>query len=922
MKLTQKLELKKYLLCLIGILLVVNIITAKTLFPLQTSPRIRDVKWLDINRWRVPFYNEGRYGIQTSSTGDIAGGYWPFPYRNFYIFGAGPWVGAILGADTFVTVGYNPNTGQGEFFPTPAAYWEEGTGNALDRIYKYPTDWPPPQSRFGYDTTLVPQRSFSLQDMWCVYCDLHPDYHTAPGRPLGIEVYQTIYAWNYPSNQDIFFIIYKVKNVNATDTIKNTYLGACMDPDIGSASDDMVGLILNKFIGGDTIRNVGFAGDNDNAEATGTTWQTGVPGVVAYKFLEGPRRPDGTLLGLTSFKKFTIDIDPARDGEQYLTMAGYDYRTLVYSPYDSIDESPADKRFIQCTGPFDLPPGGVATIIVAAIAAPYGDANEPWAQRDTTDLKQLCKAAAAAQFIYDQGWILPSPPLAPNVTLIPGDNQIRIVWDDIAEKTPDPYYAIASNPSSPGYDPAYLEFDLEGYKVFKSTDGVNWQLLTQCDLMNGIVFEDTTQAESIRTKATDAGVFYSYLDKKVVNGFTYYYRVASYDRNYMTDRTTNIVYPLTLESNPTPVTEKPCWEAPNYDTFGVKLIKVIGDTVKSGLKCSTRIVNPFAITADTLTITFSGPKYVGAANKALHQFVVTKGNELILDTVSTIYTINTTLKRNFPPFGGTEIIATTTISNPSKVFDTVYPLTGNYSAERLAVSTVVPWQYALWAFRGSDYKIVWHVCGTNRTCEVFDMTNGGILVPPTKFRSAVGNDTFANGWGFTSAYTVQCDTILTSTTKYMYINCGYIMLNRNQAIGSLIDSIADGDEWFVKGTKIYGTAPYYNVYQLIGDPKQAITDRKIALNVKVVPNPYIVTNTWEVSKYDRRIAFTRLPNKCTIRIFTMAGNLVKVIEHNSTDGTEYWNLLNEHDQLIAAGVYIFHIESSVGEQIGKFAIIH
>jgi len=918
------------------------ILNARTLTPPPASHRVWDVKWLDINRWRCPFYNDGHYGIQSSPGGDIAGGSWPYPLENYYIFGAGPWVGAILGNDTLVTNGYNPNTGRGEFFPTPASDWASGTGNGMDRIYKAPSDWPPPQSRFGTDTSLVPQKSFSLQDMWCVYCDLSPDYHTSPGRPLGIEIYQTVYAWNYPTNQDIFFILYKVKNVNATDSIKKVYLGACMDPDIGDAADDMVGLIRNSVIGGDTVRNVGYAGDNDNNE-TAVTWQSGTPGIVAYKFLESPKDQFGNQLGMTAFKKFTIDIDPMKDGEQYQTMAGYDYRTGIRVPYDSADITPADKRFIQCTGPFDLAPGAVATIIVAAIAAPYGDANETWNSRDTNDLKPLARLASTAQYIYDQGWLLPGPPVASNVVLIPMDNSIRIVWNDLPERTPDQYYDVASDTGSAGYDPAYRKYDFEGYKIFKSTDGVDWQWLRTCDLIDGIVFDvdsnntvisDTTilDVTMVKTRARESGVLYSLTDNNVTNGYPYYYKVASYDFNFTTSATG--IDTISFESNPSPVTIRPRWEAPNYDTSWVRIEKVLGDMVNPGLKCSTNIVTPYAITRDTLVITFAGPKYSGTSSKAIYRFTVKnkKSNSLVLDTVSFMYEIGKTIKRNFPPFGGTEIISTTSLASPSKAFDTVYPLSGNYSAERIAISTAVPWQYAQWAFRGSDYKIKWHIAGNDRTCEVYDLTNGGILVPSTRFRSTSGNDTIANGWGFTTAYNVQCNTLLTTSTKFMYINCGYISLNRGASIGTLIDSINEGDEWFVKGHTGFGTAPYYNVFYLIGDPPEQRTDTTYKLNVKVVPNPYIVTNRWEVNQFERRIAFTRLPAKCTIRIFTMAGNLVRVIEHNDTrtepnaqplelGGTEYWDLLNVHDQLVSSGVYIFHIQSPVGEQIGKFAII-
>jgi hypothetical protein len=104
--------------------------------------------------------------------------------------------------------------------------------------------------------------------------------------------------------------------------------------------------------------------------------------------------------------------------------------------------------------------------------------------------------------------------------------------------------------------------------------------------------------------------------------------------------------------------------------------------------------------------------------------------------------------------------------------------------------------------------------------------------------------------------------------------------------------------------------------------------------VKVVPNPYIVNNEWQRSSLIRRMRFINLPGRCTIRIFNLAGELVKTLLHtqtvtptggtevkNNAGGDEWWDLLSENRQLIASGVYVFHIDSDVGEQVGKFAVI-
>jgi hypothetical protein len=102
--------------------------------------------------------------------------------------------------------------------------------------------------------------------------------------------------------------------------------------------------------------------------------------------------------------------------------------------------------------------------------------------------------------------------------------------------------------------------------------------------------------------------------------------------------------------------------------------------------------------------------------------------------------------------------------------------------------------------------------------------------------------------------------------------------------------------------------------------------------IKVVPNPYVSTAKWETlppdippghGRGERRIDFTHLPRKCTIRIYTISGDLVRVIEHEDDlwDSSESWNLLSKNDMEVAYGIYIYHIESDIGEKMGKFAII-
>ncbi|MCE5272883.1 hypothetical protein LLH00_16510 [bacterium] len=120
--------------------------------------------------------------------------------------------------------------------------------------------------------------------------------------------------------------------------------------------------------------------------------------------------------------------------------------------------------------------------------------------------------------------------------------------------------------------------------------------------------------------------------------------------------------------------------------------------------------------------------------------------------------------------------------------------------------------------------------------------------------------------------------------------------------------------------------------------------------IKVVPNPYLASSFLDLSPSSRRIEFVNLPDRCTIRIYTLSGNLVNVLNHvganrngwgtytdwdrlsdsqpreftgwDNHGGTEPWNLRNRFGATVASGLYIFHVTDSRGKsQMGKFYII-
>lgn len=100
-------------------------------------------------------------------------------------------------------------------------------------------------------------------------------------------------------------------------------------------------------------------------------------------------------------------------------------------------------------------------------------------------------------------------------------------------------------------------------------------------------------------------------------------------------------------------------------------------------------------------------------------------------------------------------------------------------------------------------------------------------------------------------------------------------------------------------------------------------------NPYVVPNPYIGSASFEPARFavsgrgERRVEFRNLPQGCTIRIYTVRGDLVRTLRQDgSLDGYVAWNLRTKDNLDVAPGLYIYHVEApGTGEYTGKLAVI-
>ena len=185
-------------------------------------------------------------------------------------------------------------------------------------------------------------------------------------------------------------------------------------------------------------------------------------------------------------------------------------------------------------------------------------------------------------------------------------------------------------------------------------------------------------------------------------------------------------------------------------------------------------------------------------------------------------------------------------------------------------------------------------------------------------------------WGFGSSDTIVTTGPGPGRSRYLYINGGLFGLNLGAAMADTLRP-EENEVWIVRANTAYLPASVYATIKISATGGYYATAMDEPLNVKVVPNPYIIANEWQLNIQNRMLKFINLPADCVIRIFTLNGELVRMIEHRATSegsavegdlgGDEWWDLLSDNRQLIASGVYIFHIQADVGEQVGKFVVV-
>ena len=634
------------------------------------------------------------------------------------------------------------------------------------------------------------------------------------------------------------------------------------------------------------------------------------------------------------------------------------------------------------TGPFPLPKGRTERISMAEL---HSYDNLAGLQSSEHSAPALFQKKQIVQGIYESDYRFAQPPRLPTLRAIPGDGQVTLVWDDVADK-------FTREPLLKGKN------DFEGYKLYKATDKhfldaeqitdmygniIEKKPIFQCDLKDGKVGAASfAQFNGISFYlGDDSGIQHYYVDRNVENGRTYYYGLAAYDYgiegkvvNIMPSEN-NLVVALDEQENVRYTGRNvqivvPKQKAAGYVSPSIEILDNESSLVGTGEilpqiidHYSTKENNKYLVkfSVDTIghlrEIPFFRSKYdILFINNGYSVYNITNGKDSLIyqENPSSFIRDNLVysvadkcwhLKNELisDPFEGIQLTirpVNTPEFDPHKTgwIKGSAPIKVIPSQEE---SKYFPWDYEI-VFTENDSAYQSKVTSNKGIKDI----NGNLLEEKVllgqKFSFYVINKSFKDSTGLDMVVQDVNENGEFDNKDYVLVGTTFELSNRVGWAGTIfaIDfSEAIKTNNMPKAGDIYRVSfqrPFIESDSLIFKVNPEIAVDKEELEdemdkIKVVPNPYIATNAMEPAtsnpylNQSRRLLFTHIPAHCTIKIFTSSGVFVDKIEVNNSpdNGIIHWDMLTKEGLEIAPGIYIYYVKShdTGKEKLGKFAII-
>jgi len=562
-----------------------------------------------------------------------------------------------------------------------------------------------------------------------------------------------------------------------------------------------------------------------------------------------------------------------------------------------------------------------------------------------SDLYELRRTIKVLQKIYASNYQFVVPPTLPTLTADAGDGYVRLTWDDKAERS---------------VDPVTHKLDFEGYKIYRSTDPVfrdaqvvtdargtgpfgNGRPIVQFDAINEYTGFSDINVEGISYYyGSNTGITHTFIDTTVTNGQDYFYAVCAYDHGdsslgfypsensivvSRTPRGGTILARNVVEVRPNP-------KALGYTPANLSSVSRVSGTGVGSV--DVRVVNPNDVPDNsTLQVRFatSIPQNIHAdyyelVDSASGKVYVERGSDFdatgngavgagIVPLVETPPApLIDTVWSGFRPGSPTNIrLKLSYFGNPPAGLSSNLRRLGYPDSLSIEFSDVtVDTSLLAFGFPRREMKF-----------RVFALTDTGKYQLKYQVKDLDFDGTLSSDLEFGYICTMN-----PSDTLHIQHPTWYFGLDTvgQAARGPIIPPTA-GDVYVLKLLKPFSDGDVFS-FRTTGqrvDVAQAVRDGQF--DPYVVPNPYVGAASFEPERFavsgrgERRIEFRGLPSTCTIRIYTIRGDLVRTIHHEGTlTGYEAWDLRTKDNLEVAPGLYIFHVDAGpIGTKIGKFSII-
>lgn len=829
-------------------------------------------------------------------------GEWPRNSGHNYIGEIRYWMGAVTeSGDTLVANTYDDFQGMAMPFDGENKY-RIYLSTDTTRYYDYDTSdtvglgtgspangwrvWDPELQAYTYNETYedplqtspVDGGPTSLQDSHFRFND------AASGQSLlGLELTHTCLSWNYCYNEDFVFVVMEITNKSGQD-YSDFAVGLYIDIDVGGLDGTGENGRLGDLVAFDSTENLAWIYDQD---AYDPGWGPRVKtGVMGTKYLKTPQG-----IGMTGFRSGDWAIvNNLTDADRYELIAS-----------NQFDQSlpPTDQFYIQCTEGIDLKADSTVRIVYALIAG-----------EDEEDFREN---AALAQGLYDANFVGPQPPATPILSARSADRRVYLSWNDTSETS---------------LDPATGEADFVGYKLYRSDDqGKTWGVVNY-DTNNDCLETDYHPIAWYALSETSSRIPHSFVDTGLYNGVEYWYCLVAYDGG---DTTMGIdalqsgfgiagqsanVAAVTPESDP----------AGFYDAAATVTHEYTGGGRASEGVATPIIFDESALTGSEYAVTFSDETYgtywyllnMTTGDTLLSDMTLYSSDPNMFDVVEGLRVSVTNGERYPRAMGQSEFASAGDTTLAIDIFwgPSMPALTGSdadvwndspfrpdFELRYTGDSTKASWLAEYWYGGNRVYWVpfeAWNTATNTRiSLAVWDYANDGVWDPEDDIA-------FVNYPYDTSVNLVEA----AFPTEYSWM----ITLDTSVYDPSI------GDVLEVQGAPMNGPSDRFTfkVDGVNADVAAGELD-----NVKVVPNPYYARYSpmVETAEGQSVLKFINLPDECTIRIYTLAGDLVETIRHDGSRGEAEWDLLSMNRQQVASGIYLYHLESPYGERLGRFAVI-